>query len=157
MKRRILALTLACVFILLALTSCFQKTAVTEAEFSAAATEAGLEVRDTLEMYEERTKEQIRSSTSAYAEDEKWTCHFVTFYEESYAVSAYQQIKAELESRVSGAWSSSYANMVNYNKYEINSNELFMYVCRVDDTVFYMGIEKEYKAAAKDIIAKIGY
>ena len=47
--------------------------------------------------------------------------------------------------------------MVNYSTYRVSSNNEYMYVSRVENTLLYLHIPDTYKKEATTLIDKLGY
>ena len=49
------------------------------------------------------------------------------------------------------------AEIKNYSIKTVVSNGLYMYECRVDDTIIYVVSDSAYKGEIEEIIAELGY
>ena len=47
--------------------------------------------------------------------------------------------------------------MKNYSKYTLQSDNKYMVVSRIEDTVVYVKVDSKYKDQIKDLLKEIGY
>ncbi len=156
--KRIIALTMVCVFALLVLVSCGNKTALTNDGFIKKAEDFGLQTQNTKSSY--LGNSTVESCTTAYVAEGstvKWQCDFLILTQEDYAIQSFENNKSSFESSVSGASSRVSSNMGNYEKFELNSDGKFMYICRVGKTLVYVNADDSYKSDIKSFINKLGY
>lgn len=60
------------------------------------------------------------------------------------------------ESKVSGS-SDSYVELGNHEKYTLKSGDTYKVISRIDNTIVYANVNKEYKNEVKKAIKEIGY
>ena len=156
--KRILTVSVICVLVMLMLTACGKKTALTNDEFIKKAQDNGMITEDQAEQYS--GYDHVKSVTTAGivdGNDVKWTCDFMIAVDESKAKEMFENNKTTFENSTDGTTSSSSVNMGNYNTFELNANGKYMYLCRVDNTLVYFNVDEAYKDDAKKFIKALGY
>lgn len=48
-------------------------------------------------------------------------------------------------------------NIFNYSSYSITSNNNYMYICRIENTLLYVKVEETFKSEVKDFIKALNY
>ena len=72
----------------------------------------------------------------------------ISFYESSQVNLDINKISNKKETNISTK---------HYSKYTLTTSDSYLVLSRIDDTVIYTSIDKNYKAQVKKIIKKIGY
>lgn len=152
MKKRYLFLGIICCVMLLALTGCGNKKAITTNEFSNIAKNNGLEIFDTTDQY----AGYIEEGLIAYKEDE-WQIEFYILENDEKAISMFDTNKENFEESKGTSSTELSTTLGNYSTYELKSNGYFMYVARVDNTLLFVHVEDDYEDNVKTIIKELGY
>lgn len=84
----------------------------------------------------------------------------IEFYElssEENAIDAYNTNRSLFESQESNVSASYTISMNNYGTYSLTTKEEYKYLSRIDNTLIYVNVDKDYKDTVKDILKEIGY
>lgn len=84
----------------------------------------------------------------------------IEFYElssEENAIDAYNTNRSLFESQESNVSASYTISMNNYGTYSLTTKEDYKYISRIDNTLIYVNVDKDYKDTVKDILKEIGY
>lgn len=82
------------------------------------------------------------------------------FYElssEENAIDAYRSLLTQIESQESNVSASYTISMKNYGIYSLITKKDYKYISRIDNTLIYVNVDKDYKDTVKDILKEIGY
>lgn len=146
---------------ILAFTGCgsMNKTAINTDTFISTADSKEYEVVDILEQYNEI--EAIKNATVAFkSEDGENILYQIEFYELDAADSAmlmFNENKDLFESKTSTAVMETTVNLGNFSKYSVISNGKYMVVSRIDNTLVFVDVDKEYKDTINEFLEAIGY
>lgn len=144
-----------------ALTGCgsLNRTAINTDTFISTAESKEYEVIDILEEYKDI--EAIEKATVALkSEDGENILYQIEFYELDAADSAmlmFNENKDLFESKTSTAVMETTVNLGNFSKYSVISNGKYMVVSRIDNTIVFVDVDKEYKDTVNEFLEAIGY
>ena len=154
MKKRIIMISCICILLLLSLTGCIKKTAITTEEFKSIAKENNLTISDATKQYSNYGT--IKQATIASITNE-WQVEFYVLTNEAEATSMFNTNKIDFESYKGNTSSENSLNLKNSSLYSLTSSGYYMYVRRIDNTLVYAKVAKEYKDTVKAFIKKLGY
>ena len=152
MKKKILLILL--ILTSFFLTGCMSKEVINADTFKKVLEENNYEVNDTTESYQMQTT--FKKVLIAIKEPEYIQIDFYEFEEEETAIQIYENQKMIIEG---SAVSSSHTNVeaINYDKYEQTSDGQYGVVVRVENTVVYALVHKDYKEEVQSVLEKLGY
>lgn len=152
--RRMLATAVSVILVFSLFTGCgTEKVAKTADEFKAIAEEKGYVVNDDTGTADPAVMEKILVATK----DDAYQVEFYDFTSADEAKELFDYIANALDGQYSVKTLTKKVSVSDYNYYGFESGNVFMVVIRVDDTVFYSGVAKEYKEAVNEIIEIMGY
>lgn len=128
------------------------KTAMTASDFGSRAKEAGFELVDAAQQFEEGTVESVTLAVKT-----EYQMEFYVLPSEDQTKSAFAANQAKFESAKGSAASTKSVSMGNYSYYYQTTQESFYLVSRVDDTMLYCVADAQYKDAILDLVKKWGY
>lgn len=154
MKKRNIFLTIICFFMIFALTGCGKKTAITTNEFMTKTNNSNYTNVDVLSQY--AVYDYIKEAT--VAKNEKgFQIEFYVLDNEANAISMFNTNKEDFQTYKGNKSSQASSSAKNYSKYSLTSNGYYMYICRVDNTLFYAKVNDNYKDEIKKIAKELGY
>lgn len=154
MKKKNILLGIVSFFILFILTGCGNKTVLTTDKFKSIVTEHDLVATDITNQYEKY--DYIQEVTIAKSTD-GWQLEYYVISDESYATSMFNNNKSTFESSKGNTSSESSADIGNYSSYTLTTGDKYMHICRVDNTILYVSVDKTYKDTVSDIVKELGY
>lgn len=154
MKKRNIVLFVTCLLILLGVTGCGNKTAISTSTFKSITEENNYITSDVTNQY--ISYEYVNEATVAQS-SEGFQIEFYVLDSESNAISMFNTNKDIFESYKGNASTETSSNIGNNTSYTLTSNGYYMHLCRVDNTLLYVRVLDSYKDSVKDIIKKIGY
>jgi len=154
MKIRNIILGIFCFLILLTLTGCGNKNAISTDDFKTITEGRDYIIADATMQYS--SYGYINEATIAQS-PEGWQIEFYVLSDESYAEGMFNTNKATFETYKGNSSISSSSNMENYSKYSLTSSGYYMYLCRIDNTLLYVKINDTYEDSVKDLINELGY
>ena len=140
------------VFVLIFLTGCVNKKAVTTNEFINVVKSNGYEVKDVKDQF---NYDYIKEATLAINDD--YQIEFYVLDNASNAKKMFESNKQIFESYKSGVSTEASSNVGNNSTFTLNSNGYYMYLSRIDNTLLYIRVESKYKDNVKSIVSKLGY
>ncbi|MGI6349160.1 MAG: hypothetical protein GX245_01045 [Eubacteriaceae bacterium] len=136
------------------LTGCGKpKTAITPEQFVSITEAKGFILVDKTEIADG----QADAIWVAVSPKKTFQIEFFDLLSEKQAKAAYAENVATFESMKGSASTTSSAEIKNYSIKTVVSNGLYMYECRVDDTIIYVVSDSAYKGEIEEIIAELGY
>ena len=151
-----LAIFALCMVMFLSLTGCGNKKAITSEKFILLAEEQGLNTTD-LTLEAAATYGYVKSAVFAYNAVGDLQVEFYILEDNDKAKSLFNGNKSIAESLKSGSYTDKSVNLANYNTYEITANGSYVYMARVDNTLFYAEAGESYKSEIKSLVKKMGY
>ena len=141
----------------LSLAACdLSKDAVSAKKFAEAAEDLDLITQDATDQYGDI--DFLKSSTIAASIDDDtvlWQAEFMVLKSEDDAESSFSKNKSNFEDEGSGTEVS--MNGLNYESFSKTAGGEYMYLCRVEKTLIYVKVDKEYKDDVSALIDAIGY
>ncbi len=154
MKIKRLVLSIMCLVSLFGLTGCGNKTEITTDQFKSKVESNGLLTTDVTTQYSEY--EYVKEATVALKEGE-YQIEFYVLDNEANATSMFNTNKTIFETYKGNASKETSSSVGNYSKYTLQSNDLYMYLCRVKNTLLYIKVDDKYKDDVKNIVKDLGY
>lgn len=154
MKKSKIILFVICIFIILLLAGCSNKTAITNEQFINASKHHNFIVTDVLDQYS--SYGYFESATVAQS-NEGWQVEFYVLEDDAYATSMFNTNKSLFESYKGNFSSESSYNMNNHSTYSLTSSGYYMYICRINNTLVYAKVQDIYKDSVQQFIERLGY
>lgn len=145
-----------CMVMFLTLTGCGKKKAITSEKFTSLASEQGLNTTD-LTLEAAATYGYVKSAVFAYNTIGDLQVEFYILENNDKAKSLFNSSKSIVETRKTGSYKDKSVNLANYNIYEISAGGSYVYMSRVDNTLFYAEASDSYKNEIKSLVKKMGY
>ena len=151
--KRTLAILLCAVMMIASMAACGgKKTALSAADFTAKAKEAGLTVEDASDTYTDAIfKEALLAKGSDFS------IVYLGIDTEENAKAYWATCKTFMEGKKTGAGSSQTTDNNNYKMYSQSNGGRFMYACQVGATMVYVDEDNSKKDAIKEVLKKLGY
>lgn len=153
MKKRFVLVCL-CLLMLLSLSGCGSRTALTAEEFIAKAETFGYETADITEQY---ASYGIFADAAVATSPDGFQVEFYVLNDEATAAGVFETNKADFDSLKGAGSTSTSVNLGNYSSYAVTSGGKYMYVSRVGSTLLYVSTESANKDAVKAIVKELGY
>jgi len=156
MKKKIL-FSFIVLFLLLFVTGCTDKTAITAVNFQDKMEKKGYTIYDVTDQYS--SYGYIVKVLIAMNEDNSYQLEFYSIDNEEHAKSVFNTNKTTFEEiqENSSSKAYSYVSVGNHSKYTLSAEGRFMAVSRIDDTIIYLDVDKEYTKEVKSILKELGY
>lgn len=166
MKKSVIIIIIICVivFVLLAGLGGFlfvktilnkEKDPITVEEFKSTMKSKGYEILNVEEQFDEYN--YIKDAYIAMSSDEEYQIEFYKISDVENATMFYNYNKSIFESSKSASSMQTNNDMKNYSKYTLQSNDKYMVISRIEDTVVYVKVDSKYKEKIKDVLDEIGY
>ena len=139
--------------LLLVLTGCGNKKAITPQEFTSIAQANNYNVSDATNQFSDYS--QVREVKIARNND--YQIEFYVLNSESDAKSMYEYNKSLFEAYKISNYSESHVDLNNYSTYSLQSSGYYMFLSRIDNTLVYVKEPVEYKSNIDEFIKKLGY
>lgn len=139
---------------LLTLTGCVKKTAITTNDFKSVANNHGYTISDATSQY--AIYGYINEATIAKS-SEGWQVEFYVLDDEASATNMFNTNKTLFEASKENSSSEKSLNSDHSSSYSLTSSDSYMYICRVDNTLVYVKVLEKYKNTVKDFIKELGY
>ncbi len=129
------------------------KEAIDEEDFNRIMINEGFDVVNVVNKYTEYPYFE-----EAYiAKKEGYEIQFYELENDSYAKKLYNANKQQMESEKNGTYIDSNVELINFNKYTLDTQGTYTVVSRIDDTIIYLNVNNEYKEEVNAILKKLGY
>jgi len=146
-------LFLIAVVTIFALSACaLKKNVITAEQFSEKAAAAGYDVEDASDLYSDATECLAANKTSG--DIVVYQIYFEVFPTVAQAKLDFNYNESDLSSK---GGSSASASALNYDSYKLSSGGYYYAMCRVENTMVYVGAPAEYKNEISDFLKTIGY
>lgn len=155
-KKKIFLGVILSLTVLLTMTGCFNKTALTAEEFSDRAKEYGLKVEDQSEDYQEDDEQRITRAVMGYSEND-WQVEYYELASEDYSRQLYNLARSDIEEAKSTGSSNTTINMGNHQKYSQTGDGKYFVVSRIGKTVIYIETTDSNKEDVKAFLKTINY
>ena len=151
--KKTLTVLLAALMLIASMAACgSKKTALSAADFTAKAKEAGLSVEDASDIY---TDDIFTDALLAKGSD--FSIVYLGVDSEDHAKSYWSTCKTFMEGQKTGAGSSQTTDNDNYKMYSQSNGGRFMYACQIGATMVYVDEDDTKKDAIKEVLKKLGY
>lgn len=137
---------------LLILTGCGNKKALTTEEFTNLANENGFTISDATSQF---TDSYVSKATLALKDGYQIEFYVIDNVENSKKMFEYN--KNQFQNYKSGVSTELSKSVGNYSTYLLQSNGYYMYLSRIDNTLIYIRTDISYKEEVKSFVEKIGY
>lgn len=151
MKKKIILFSMFFI-VLMILTGCGSKKAITTKEFINITENNGYVIVDAKDQFD---YDYIKEATIAKEDD--YQLEFYVLDNISNANGMFEHNKSIFESYKDGISAETSTNIGNYSTYSLQSGGYYMYLSRVDNTLLYIRVKGIYKDNVKNIVDKIGY
>jgi len=128
------------------------KTPLTADEFTAKMAEAGFEIMDAYDQFEEGTVE-----VALVAGNNNYQIEFYIVPTEDQAISAFNQNKSTFEDAKGNSSSNTSVNFAHYGAYKMTSGGMYYVISRIDNTFIYVVTDVENKESLNEILKALGY
>lgn len=132
-----------------------EKNSITVEEFKSAMKNKGYIIIDVREQF--ASYDYIKDAYIAMTDNGEYQIEFYKMSDKENAVMFYEHNKSVFESSKSSSSAQTNNDMKNYSKYTLQSNNKYMVISRIEDTVVYVNVDSKYKDNIKDILKEIGY
>jgi len=154
-KIKKVVLSFICFVILFTLTGCGDKVALTPEEFKNKMEFKEFSIQDaTSQMSDYDYIEQVYLAIS---KDSSYQIEFYELSDNDYAMAFFNNNKEIFEDSKSSSTSETSVSIGNNNKYTLTTDGSYKVVSRIDNTVIYVNVYKDYKETVKDILDELGY
>lgn len=99
----------------------------------------------------------VKDSCIAADKDLKYQLEFYVLENDEYALNFFNNNKSIFESSKSTASIETSADMKNCSRYTLNSNNKYMFLSRISNTVIYINVDSRYENDVKKIVEKLNY
>ena len=154
MKKRIILFSIIFTLVLITLTGCGSKKAITTEKFIEMAKKNNFEILNATDEF--KNYSQVKKATAAVSNDE-WKVEFYILDTKDSAVGMFNTNKNIFDSSKSGVSSNFSVSLKNFESYTLKTNGYYKYVARIDNTIIYANVKEKYEAKAKEFIKKLGY
>ena len=149
-KLKILVLMILAVL----LSACsIKKEAIDEDDFIRIMTNEGFEVVNTVNEY----TEYPYFEETYVAKKDGYEIQFYELEDDSFAKKIYSENKQQMESTKTGTYVESNVDLINNNKYSVDTQGVYTVVSRTDDTIVYLSVNSKFKEEVNSILKKLGY
>lgn len=132
-----------------------EKDPITVEEFKSTMQNKGYIIIDAKEQFDEY--EYIKDAYIAMTDDGEYQIEFYKMSDKENATMFYKHNKSVFESSKSSSSAQTNNDMKNYSKYTLQSDNKYMVVSRIEDTVVYVKVDSKYKEQIKNLLKEIGY
>lgn len=151
-KKKVLLL-LICLLTLFTLTGCAKKKVITTNEFKTIAENYGY----TTEKPQQNNDYDNINETIIASKPSGIEVKFYILKSSSDAETMFNDNKKFFKTLKGNSVTESSITISNYLSYSLTSNNKFMYLCKVENTLLYVDVEETYKSEVKDFIKALGY
>ena len=141
------------VMMLVGLTACSKKTAISVEEFNDTLESKGYTIEDA-------TGQLAPDSITAIslALSDNYQIEFYEFVDDRTATAVFQENKIIFERAAdSGASAEITKNLMNYNYYSASTSSTFYMLAKIDNTMLYVEADVAYKDEIVEIVKELGY
>ena len=154
MKKRVISIALISMLLLLSLTGCTKKVAITTENFKSIAQSHNYTIKDVKSQYSEYT--YISEATVAGINNQ-WRVEFYVLTTETDAKAMFETNRKSFENSKGSVSTEKSINLGNHSLYSVTSNGFYMYLSRIDNTLVYAKVSETYKHTVKDFINELKY
>ncbi len=154
-KSRIFTVFAVCMVLVLMLTGCKSKTAITTDTFKTTMSEQGFTVVDGKEQYAEF--DYILEVYAAVDSTQSYQIEFYQCTDETSARAMYENSKARFEEQHKSASVHTAVSVGNHSEFRMLADGEYILISQIDDTFLFVHTTAEYKDAVNDIADALGY
>lgn len=132
-----------------------EKNPITAQEFKSVMENKGYIIIDAKKQFDGYN--YIQDAYIAMNDKGEYQIEFYKMSDKENATMFYEHNKSVFESSKSSSSAQTNNDMKNYSKYTLQSNDKYMVISRVEDTVVYVKVDSKYKDNIKDILKEIKY
>lgn len=132
-----------------------EKASITALDFYITMSQKGYVVQDASGQFLEY--DYVKQAYIAGNNDYTYQIEFYELIDDSNAISFYNNNKSIFESSKGNTSAETSVGLKNYSKYTLSSNDKYMVVSRINNTVIYVDVEDRYKDAVKTLLDELGY
>ena len=132
------------------------RSAISAEEFKTKAEAAGYTVQDASSQYPDGQVDEYWIAVKL-SDAIDYQIEFAVVPTAEQAKGAYEQNKADFESKKGNFTVHSTVSIGNYSYYYLTTSARFQVISRVDNTFIYIDAEKEYKDEIENFLQSIGY
>lgn len=136
-------------------TGCGNKKAITSDDYKSKMESKGYTVQDATSQFS--NYEYVKKATIALEKNGSYQIEFYELSDKDNAVSFFNNNKTNFENSKSSGASETSISMGNYDKYAVSTNGQYKVVSRIDNTVVYLDVSKQYKADVQKVLKDLGY
>ena len=153
MNKKYILMSLVLFLTIIVLGGCFTKKSITSSEFKNIMEKNGYTIS---ENQEEHDFDGVDESFLAVKTD-KYQIEFYTFNQEILAEGFFEEKVNEFVSLEDGNNIKTSQQGSNYKTYSITTEDVYAYISRIDDTLLYVNVDKEYKDEVQTSIKELNY
>lgn len=154
MKKKLFSISLICMLLLVSLTGCTKKTVITTEHFKSIAQSHNYILTDATNQY--ASYGYIKEATIASIDSDSQVEFYVLDTEEN-AKYMFTLNKTKFESSKGSASTEKSFELGNHASYTLNSNDSYMYLSRIDNTLIYVNVPSESKDTVKSFVDELKY
>ena len=150
-----LKLFLVVVFVTLTITACGGNKAITSDEFKSKMESKNFTIYNTKSQF--ASYDQVKEALLAYNEEKDYKIEFYILDTKDSAKIFYKTNKENFEEEKEGLATTTSVDLNNKNRYTQADSNTFKLISRIDNTVIYVNVNKEYKEDVSNILKELGY
>lgn len=154
-KSKMFTVFAVCMVLVLMLTGCKSKTAITTDTFKTTMSEQGFTVVDGKDQYAEF--DYILEVYAAVDSTQSYQVEFYQCSDETYAKGMYENNKAKFEEQHKSASVHTAVSVGNHSEFRLLADGEYILISQIDDTFLFVHTTAEYKDAVNDIADALGY
>jgi len=132
-----------------------EKVSISASEFRNKMSQKGLEITDANSQFAQYSF--IKQVYIAGNKSESYQIEFYEFDNESYATGFYNNNASKFQETKGNVAAETNFSGKNYAKYTLSSNNQYMVISRVNNTVIYIDADSSYKNEIENILKEIDY
>lgn len=142
-------------FVLLTVTGCGNKEAISADDFKTKLEEKGYSVQDVTEQMSD--VEEIKNVYLAIDADSNYQIEFYELASEDAAAAFFNENQEIFEKTKSSTNAETSVSVGNYSKYTLQGNNTYKVVSRIGNTVIYLDVDDSYKSKVQEVLKEIDY
>lgn len=154
MKKKTILFGIICLMMFAIVTGCGSKKAISTNDFKSKSEKLDYTTVNVLKQYE--AYPHVKEATLAQHKD-GFQVEFYVIDDDANATSMFNTNKEYFESLKDNLSTELSSNMNNYSTYTLTSNDYYMYLSRVDNTLLFVKVKDSYKEKVKNLIKELGY
>lgn len=154
-KSKIFAVFAVCMVLVLMLTGCKSKTAITTDVFKNTMSEQGFTILDSKDQYAEF--DHILESYIAVDSTQSYQIEFLKISDEALAKEMYENNKAKYEEQHKSASLHTAVSVGNHSEFRMLADGEYILLTQIDATLLFVHTSADYKDAVNEIAETLGY